>query len=84
MTNSNSETYKFVLSSTGFINTKVFDQLIDSGGYFEGEASIKALITYDYAQNKLSSYVTSDLDGVQLNLIKPFGKKIDKTAPMKK
>ena len=78
LTNSNSETYKFVLSSTGFINTKVFDQLIDSGGYFEGEASIKALITYDYAQNKLSSYLTSDLDGVQLNLIKPFGKKTDK------
>ena len=31
-------------------------------------------MTYDYSQNKISSYVTSDLSGVTLDFIEPFNK----------
>ena len=74
MTRSNSISHKFVLSSTGLFDTELLSAFFDTKKLVEGSANIKSVMTYDYSQNKTSSYVTSDLRGVTLNLIEPFNK----------
>ena len=77
MTRSNNISQKYILSSTGFFDTNVLSAYFDSRKLIQGKTKIRSVITYDYSQNKTSSYVTSDLSGVTLNFIEPFNKKSD-------
>ena len=72
MTRSSSTSHRFILSSTGFFDTEVLSAYFDMGKSIEGRSKIKSVMTYDYTQNKISSYVTSDLSGVTLDFIEPF------------
>ena len=74
MTRSNSISQKYTLSSTGFFDTDVLSAYFDTGKLIQGKTKIRSVVTYDYSQNKTSSYVTSDLSGVTLNFIEPFNK----------
>ena len=62
------------MSSTGFIDSRVLDDYFDTRKLIDGKTKIKSVMTYDYSQNKASSYITSDLSGVTLNFIEPFNK----------
>ena len=66
MTRSKLTSQRFILSSTGFFDTKVLSTFFDMRKSIEGRSKIKSVMTYDYTQNKISSYVTSDLSGVTL------------------
>ena len=74
MTRSNSMSQKYIMSSTGFIDSRVLDDYFDTRKLIDGKTKIKSVMTYDYSQNKASSYITSDLSGVTLNFIEPFNK----------
>jgi len=74
MTRSNSTSHKFILSSTGFLDTKILSEYLDIQGVTKGKTQIKSVTTYDHTQNIATSYVTSNLNGVSLNIIEPFNK----------
>ena len=74
MTRSSSTSHRFILSSTGFFDTEALSTYFDMRKSIEGRSKIKSVMTYDYSQNKISSYVTSDLSGVTLDFIEPFNK----------
>jgi len=74
MTRSTSISQRYVLSSTGFFDTELLSDYFDTSKLIQGKTKIKSVMTYDYSQNKTSSYITSDLSGVTLNLIEPFNK----------
>ncbi len=74
MTRSNSTSHKFLLSSTGFLDTKMLSEYLKIDEVAKGKTKIKSVTTYDYTQNITTSYVTSSLNGVSLNIIEPFNK----------
>ena len=74
MTRSNSSSHKFILSSTGFFDTKILDDYFDISKLALGKTKIKSVTTYDYTNNIMSSYVTSDLNGISLSILEPFDK----------
>ncbi len=74
MTRSSNTSHRFILSSTGFFDTEILNTYFDMRNSIEGKSKIKSFLTYDYSQNKISSYVTSDLSGVTLDFIEPFNK----------
>ena len=74
ITRSSNTSHRFILSSTGSFDTKVLSAYFDTRKSIEGRSKIKSVMTYDYSQNKISSYVTSDLSGVSLDFIEPFNK----------
>ena len=71
MTRSISTSQRFILSSTGFFDTEALGTYFDMRKSIEGRSKIKSVMTYDYSQNKISSYVTSDLSGVCLLYTSP-------------
>ena len=75
MTRSSSTSQRYILSSTGFFDTEALSTYFDMRKSIEGRSKIKSVMTYDYSQNKISSYVTSDLSGVTLDFIEPFNKR---------
>ena len=74
ITRSNSISHKFILSSTGLFDTEELSSYFDTRKLIQGSTKIKSVMTYDQSQNKISSYVTSDLSGVTLNFIEPLDK----------
>ena len=74
MTRSSSTSQRYILSSTGFFDIEALSTYFDMRKSIEGRSKIKSVMTYDYSQNKISSYVTSDLSGVTLDFIEPFNK----------
>ena len=74
MTRSSNTSHRFILSSTGFFDAEALSTYFDMRKSIEGRSKIKSVMTYDYTQNKISSYVTSDLHGVTLDFIEPFNK----------
>ena len=74
MTRSSSSSHRYILSSTGFFDTEALSTYFDMRKSIEGRSKIKSVMIYDYSQNKISSYVTSDLSGVTVDFIKPFNK----------
>ena len=74
ITNSNSESHKFIISSIGFFDVNKLDRLLETKGAVQGKTRIKSLLTYNYNSGKLSSYITSDLDGIAIKIMKPFNK----------
>lgn len=76
-TRSNSTSHKFIMSSTGSFDTKTLEESFNISELVKGETKIKTVTTYDHTQNIITSYVTSNLNGVSLSLIEPFNKKYD-------
>ena len=76
-TSSNSTSHKFILSSTGSFDTKILNKSFDISELVKGETKIKSVTTYDYKKNIITSYVTTNLNGVSLNIIEPFNKNYD-------
>ena len=74
MTQSNSSSHKFILSSTGTLDTKILNEYLDIEELAKGKTQIKSVTTYDSKQNIATYYVTSNLDCVSLNIIEPFNK----------
>ena len=74
LTNNNKKSNKLIISSLGIVDADILTKLFNKDNMIEGETKIKSMITYNHTKNKLSSFVTSDLKGLNINLIEPFNK----------
>ena len=60
-TRSDSKSQKFILTSNGVLDIKKLKDHIDVKDLIDGKTKIKAVVTYDYYQKELSSFITSNL-----------------------
>ena len=74
LTNNNKESNKLIISSLGTVNADILTKSLNIDNIIEGKTKIKSMVTYNHTKNKLSSFVTSDLKGLNINLIEPFNK----------
>ena len=74
LTNNNKESNKLIISSLGIVDADILTKSFNIDNIIEGKTKIKSIVTYNHTKNKLSSFVTSDLKGLNINLIKPFNK----------
>ena len=79
-TRSDSKSQKFILTSNGVLDIKKLKDHIDVKDLIDGKTKIKAVVTYDYHQKELSSFITSNLEGVKLNLMEPLNKTKNENA----
>ena len=74
-TNINSKSYYYTLLSIGRINaTTLYNIASIDKKIIDGEANIKSIVSYNYITKKISLYLSSDLDGLSLDIIKPWFK----------
>ena len=62
-TGPDSKSQKFILTSNGVLDIKKLKDHIDVKDLIDGKTKIKAVVTYDYYQKELSSFITSNLEG---------------------
>ena len=75
-TNLNSKSYYYTLTSIGSIDTStLYNNLTIDEKIIDGEANVKSILSYDYNTKKISAYLSSDLDGVSIDIIQPWSKK---------
>ena len=74
-TNINSTSQKYVLSTTGYLDDSIINNLLNlESNIIVGKTKFKSLVNYNITSKSLSLYSTSDLKGVSLNLIDPWSK----------
>ncbi|MEK9793377.1 MAG: AsmA-like C-terminal region-containing protein [Gammaproteobacteria bacterium] len=74
LTNNNKESNKLIISSLGTVDADILTKSFNIDNIIKGKTKIKSMITYNHTKNELSSFVTSDLKGLNINLIEPFNK----------
>ena len=75
-TNINSKSHYYTVTSIGVINTStLYDNFTINKKVIDGETNVKSILSYDYDTKKISAYLSSDLDGVSIDLIEPWSKK---------
>ncbi|MEL0257836.1 MAG: AsmA-like C-terminal region-containing protein, partial [Gammaproteobacteria bacterium] len=74
LTNNNKKSNKLIISSLGTVDADILTKSFNIDNIIKGKTKIKSMITYNHTKNELSSFVTSDLKGLNINLIEPFNK----------
>ena len=79
-TNILNNSHKYLLTSMGDINTRVFKDIIFDKSIANGQAKFKSLLTFDSKNKKFSLYASSNLKGISLDIMEPFRKSRDEAV----